>query len=152
MNKVTMQPEAAQNPKVYLYGSPANLPFLFASHTWLVVHNRGQISRWEVTFNRGYTQNDWGHLRKDHLPTISGIEVFPFTKGFYWQAYLLGSVSDQLATNMIQVIENSPQTYPYLEKYALTGPNSNTYTQWVLDQFPESELTLPWNAFGKNYR
>lgn len=33
--------------------------------------------------------------------------------------------------------------------YKLTGPNSNTYTQWVLNKFPEWDIKLPWNAFGK---
>jgi|SRR3989344_4507836 len=43
------------------------------------------------------------------------------------------------------------EIFPYVEKYFLTGPNSNTYAQWILDNCPEFQVKLPWNAFGKSY-
>lgn len=36
-----------------------------------------------------------------------------------------------------------------MQSYKLTGPNSNTYTQWILEKFPEWNIQLPWSAFGK---
>jgi len=38
----------------------------------------------------------------------------------------------------------------YTKEYRfIIGPNSNTFTQWVVDQVPECKLRLPWNAWGK---
>ena len=50
---------------------------------------------------------------------------------------------------MIQVIENSPDTYPYRDEYKSLGPNCNTYTKWVISQFPAFPAALPRNALGK---
>lgn len=54
-----------------------------------------------------------------------------------------------MAARMAECIENSPNTYPNKDVYSLTSQNSNTY-QWVLDQFPEVQMKLPWNSFGKS--
>jgi hypothetical protein len=57
-----------------------------------------------------------------------------------------------LAKKMISFVKTTPKTYPYLKRYVLSGPNSNTYVQWVLDHFPETKARLPWNSFGKGYK
>jgi len=56
------------------------------------------------------------------------------------------------AQMMIEFIERSPNVYPHCEMYRFRGPNSNTYVQWVIDNFPNSGLQLPFNAFGKGYK
>ena len=46
-------------------------------------------------------------------------------------------------------------SYPYKEitQYNMVaGPNSNSFVQWVIDQVPECQLFLPWNAWGKGYK
>lgn len=75
--------------------------------------------------------------------------------GYIWPSTLHGVVEGgegSLAERMADFVINSPQNYPYCELYAYTGPNSNTYVQWVVDAFPESGLRLPWSAFGKHYK
>ena len=74
----------------------------------------------------------------------------PFWKGEITGFLEGGAESD--AARMAEYIERSGETYPHLQRYVLTGPNSNTYAQWVLDAFPESAMRLPWNAVGKGYR
>ncbi len=54
-----------------------------------------------------------------------------------------------IISEMVKFIEQSPQIYPHKNIYSFLGPNSNTYVQWVLNNFPELEVRLPWNAFGK---
>jgi hypothetical protein len=137
---------------VSLYASLANLPFFMAIHPWFVVEKNGKLSRWEVTFETGRGENSWGHLRLDQLPAYSGIEVLPLDIQLYWPSWRIATVKGEVARQMTEFIEASPQTYPYRNKYALTGPNSNTYVQWVLEKFPDCGLKLPWNAFGKKYR
>ncbi len=42
--------------------------------------------------------------------------------------------------------------YPYADRYAAwPGPNSNTFTAWVLRAVPELRAELPPTAIGKDY-
>ena len=73
---------------------------------------------------------------------------------YYWEGKLLGYIEgdeNSTAKKVAEFIKNSKTIYPYCYKYSLRGPNSNTYAQWVLDNFPEFKVTLPKNSIGKNY-
>lgn len=140
--------------QVFLFSCPANFPFSFAPHPWFLINAHGTLSRWEVFWRPQYSWKlRWGHLHKDFYPPFSGISVLPFDeKGDTWQdVELIGRIEDRIAEAMRACIESSPHTYPHRDTYALRGPNSNTYVQWVLDQFPECNMKLPWSAFGKSY-
>ena len=140
--------------QVFLFTCPATLPFSFSCHPWFVVNRRGVVSRWEVFWRPQEWEARWGHLHKDFYTPLQGIAKFLFTEKYLWgEVTLLGGIEGEensLAARMAECIENSPHTYPYCYTYSLPGPNSNTYVQWVLDQFPESGMQLPWNAFGKH--
>jgi hypothetical protein len=136
---------------VSLYICPGNIPFVFAKHPWFVVNNNGKISRYEVLFRSDYNGR---HLHKDFLSPFVGIGIFPYINKFFWSSRLMGSIEGNegsLAHHLTEYIQNSENDYPYRNKYSLSGPNSNTYAQWVLSHFPEFKVKLPWNAFGKNY-
>ncbi len=138
--------------QVFLFASPTNLPFSFAMHPWFVINNKGMLERWEVLFRKKCKcQTHWGHLHKDFLPLFSGIEVIPFYRGLLWPGKLLSSIEGESARQCSDFIKRSPQMYPYCNTYSLVGPNSNTYAQWVLNNFPEWQVKLPGNAFGKRY-
>ena len=150
--------------QVFLFVSRANLPFFFATHPWLVVNNKGTISRfgvaWEksmqpiVAFGELGPKGHWGHLYKNYFPPWQGIGVFPFSWRYFWKGYLLQCIEgdeNSTAKQIVEFVEKSGETYPYKENYSLLGPNSNTYVQWVLNHFPDSGLKLPWNAFGKKH-
>ncbi len=141
--------------KVSLYTSPGGFPFWFAVHPWFVLEHDGIISRWEVTHVNRTGENNWGHLSLNILPSSVGIGIFHYSKNPRWSARLISSIEgneDSLAQKVAQFIENSKNTYPYRDQYSFTSPNSNTYVQWVLNNFPEWKVKLPWNAFGKNYK
>jgi len=97
----------------------------------------------------------WGHLHKDFYQPALGTQVFFFSQKPVWkEVTILGCIEGgegSPAHKMLECIEHSPLNYPYGTPYRLRGPNSNTYVQWALDQFPDSGLRLPWNAFGKDY-
>ena len=81
--------------------------------------------------------------------------MFSFSQKYFWKGKLRRYIEGgegSLAQRMAECIENSPKMYPYCNTYAPRGPNSNTYVQWVLNQFPQSGLTLPWNSFGKSFK
>lgn len=143
------------NLQVFLMICPGNIPFNFARHPFFVVNKRGVLSRWELLFRWDKQEPDWGHIHLNFLPPFQGIGVFPFQKKFYWKADSIGSVEgeeDSTAKQIIDFLEKSPYTYPFRNHFFLTGPNSNTYVQWVLDHFPEFNVKLPWNSFGKDYK
>lgn len=142
--------------QVFLFMCPANIPINFARHSWLVVNRLGVISRWELFWRPNRGGESWDYLHKNFYAPTQGIEKYPLSQKYLWgDGTLLGYVEgdeQSLAGQMADLIESSPQVYPYCYKYFLTGPNSNTYVQWVLNQFPQSGLRLPWNCFGKDFK
>ena len=149
MENFTIKPDTYQ---VFLFTCTATVPFIFAKHPWFVVNKNGVVSRWEIFWKLHRSATSWGHLHKDFYPPFQGIEMFFFSRKHFWKdTKLVGVVEGgegSVAERMADCIENSPRTYHHCATYALRGPNSNTYVQWVLDQFPSSNLYLPWNSFG----
>ncbi len=145
--------------QVFILTSFCSIPVNFAQHTWFVINKKGIISRWEVLF-RLLRKNDmsktgWGHLYTNFSPTTQGIEIVPFWAKFHWKtklAQVIEGNENSVAQKMSDIIEQSPKNYPYSHQYSLIGANSNTYIQWALNQFPELNIQLAWNAFGKNYK
>ena len=151
--------------QVFLIASPANFPFVFATHPWFVINQKGKISRFGIAssnrvrapniFGTIENQGHWEHLYKNFLPPWQGIRIFFFSWKFLWKGRLLASIEGDegsVAQKMADFIEHSPEKYPYKDYYSLLGPNSNTYVQWVLNHFPQISMRLPWNAFGKGVK
>jgi len=56
------------------------------------------------------------------------------------------------ADALIPRIEEAARAYPWSGEYTMwPGPNSNTFTAWVLRAVPELEADLPPTAIGKDY-
>lgn len=150
-----LKPNAYQ---VFLFSCPPSMPLSFACHPWFVVNKKRAASRYEVIASPAmYNLKCHGHLCVDALPPWRGLRILRSWRhrGYIWPSkllYVLEGDEHSLAARMAEFIENSPQSYPYRNRYAYTGPNSNTYAQWVLNHFPDSGLKLPWNSFGQNYR
>ena len=54
---------------------------------------------------------------------------------------------------IIERIDRAAAAYPYADRYTLwPGPNSNTFTAWLLRAAPELQADLPSTAIGKDYR
>ncbi len=135
--------------QVFIFYCPAYFPFYFFKHPWFVVNKKGEISRWEVQHFLNKENNTY--VYKDFRKLFEGIEKTFFIKR-KWKANLLGSLDGPIAEKVIKCIEDSQSNYPYHNKYSLIGPNSNTYIQWVLDQFPEFKIKLSARFIGKNYK
>ncbi len=139
--------------QVFICGSKAHLPFIFASHSWIILNKKGSISRWEIIFRKNKDKS-LGYLHIDDLPPFKGISILPFMRKIFSKGKLLGYIEGDpgsVAEQAIDFVEKSKKTYPYLRLYVLTGPNSNTYTKWVLNNFPEFKIRLPWTFVGKDY-
>lgn len=137
--------------QIFICTSPASFPFSFARHPYIVCNEKGKISRYEVLYFKVNNKN----LNKNYYSLkkpFRGVEVILGVNNFlYWRGKVIYKFEGVIAKKMIFFVKESLRTYPYLGKYKLSGPNSNTYVQWVLDNFPETKASLPWNCFGKNY-
>ena len=151
-NKNFQQLVNKEKYQIFLFVCPGNIPLNFASHLWFVVNKHGLISRWEVLFRKIQRETSWGHLYKNFFSPFQGIEIIPFSQKYFWKGKLLGKIEGETAKQMAEFIESSPTIYPFCNKYFLSGPNSNTYAQWILDNFPEFKVKLPWNSLGRNYK
>jgi hypothetical protein len=136
--------------QVFLFTSRAHLPFSFFSHSWFVINKHGLVSRWETLFTKNRDKN-WGHLFLNANPPFEGLGIMPFKAKNTWIGELSGFLEGDEAKKMIDFIEYSKKSYPYIHEYLLFGPNSNTYIQWILKSFPEFPAKLPSSAIGKNY-
>lgn len=141
--------------QVFLFTCPANLPFSFGRHPWFVVNMKGDISRWEVLWENEACPDSWGHLHRNMFPPFKGIGILPFYYKILWPGKYLGHIEgdeNSVAKRMADFILNSPKNYPLCNNYRLSGPNSNTYGQWILNRFPEFKAKLQVNAIGKKYK
>lgn len=134
--------------QVFLLYSACNVPINLASHTWLVCNEKGRLSRYEVRHFKSHNPKH-GYIHLNTISYFQGIELFRFYPEIKWKTKLIRQIEDPAATKMIQVIKSSIKNYPYKDNYKFLGENSNTYTQWILNHFPELEIKLPWNSFGK---
>ena len=73
----------------------------------------------------------------------------------YWygnKPELLADIRGPGVEEIIQRIEQAAQDYPYPQRYHVwPGPNSNTFTAFILRRVPELRVDLPPTAIGKDY-
>jgi len=73
----------------------------------------------------------------------------------YWygsRPELLGDIRGAGVDPIIDRIEAAVEAYPYPARYHVwPGPNSNTFTAFILRQVPELRVDLPPTAIGKDY-
>ena len=154
--------------KVSVYSSKLGIPLNFVVHTHIVTEHAGMKNRYDVfmpvTLPR-VAEPYSGNIFKNLLPPEAGFLLF-FRMNYWWNTNhikrrwsttVASSISgnpDSAAHKLFQFVENGGlKSYPEKDRYRfILGPNSNFFTQWVIDQVPECELTLPWNAWGKGYK
>jgi len=140
--------------QVFLLASPIPQPFGFAIHAWFVLQQNGVLDRWEFgKFRNSPHPNGIGVLHNFFAP-LQGMNKYPNRAEPRQPSQLLGiqqGSAHSSAAEIIYFIEKHSPNYPLRNKYRYLGPNSNTYVQWILDHFPETELKLGWRAIGKHY-
>lgn len=153
--------------KVSVYSSKLGIPLNFVVHTHVVTECNGVTNRYDVfaPFTMPSVPKYHGHIVKNFLPPTLGFLVWYRKKCWWsadatarrWKTQLVGSVTGaehSPAHALFTLIENDGlKDYPYYDTYRLVrGPNSNTFTQWIIDQAPSCDISLPWNAWGKGYK
>jgi uncharacterized protein DUF3750 len=116
----------------------------FGVHTWIAVKRTGatHFTVHEVNGHR---------LRR----TGSVLVTSDRAPDGYWygnRPELLKDIRGAGVDELIDRIEKSVQAYPYPGTYHVwPGPNSNTFTAFVLRHNPELRVDLPPTAIGKDY-
>jgi hypothetical protein len=116
----------------------------FGVHTWIAVKPSGadHFTIHEVNGHR---------LRRTGTALVSSDRA----PDSYWygnRPELLKDVRGSGVDALIERIEQSVREYPHPEKYHVwPGPNSNTFTAFVLRRNPELRVDMPPTAIGKDY-
>lgn len=137
----------------FLFSSPVSIPINFAIHSWVVTNKKGKINRWEVWNLPNQCETSWGYVHLNLWGPSEGMRTYPYGKKLF-ESKLIDKIDggeNSIAYRIINFIDKNAQKYPFFNQYNLLGPNSNSFVQWILNKFPEANLNLPWNAFGKNY-
>ena len=116
----------------------------FGVHTWIAVKPAGaaQYTVHEVNGHR---------LRRNGSALVTSQRA---ADGYWFgnRPELLSELRGPAAVAVIQRIEAAVEAYPYAGTYRIwPGPNSNTFTAFVLRNAPELRVDLPPTAIGKDY-
>jgi hypothetical protein len=117
---------------------------LFGVHTWIAVKptNAGAYRVYEVI--------GW-RLRSS--PSVVAVrERQPDARWYGSLPELIAQKRGAGVDAIIERIDKAATAYPYADRYSVwPGPNSNTFTAWVLRAVPELKADLPPTAIGKDY-
>jgi len=116
----------------------------FGVHTWIAAKpaNADHYSVYEV--------NGW-RLRRSGSAVVESARA-PDSRWFGSEPKLLADVRGDEAQSLIGRLEEAVRSYPYAGEYRVwPGPNSNTFTAYVLRRLPELRVDLPPTAIGKDY-
>lgn len=64
---------------------------------------------------------------------------------------IIGFETGNLAEQINEFVNKNYTNYKYKDKYNYLGNNCNTFVDWILKQFPQSKIKLPFMAIGKKY-
>lgn len=144
---VGLAPDPLKTPEavVQVYAARTiNWKGYFGVHTWIAVKRSGapEFTVHEVI---GY------RLRRDGTTVVSRVRP-PDSRWFGAEPDLLKDVRGPGVDALIDRIETAVLNYPYNGTYRIwPGPNSNTFTAFVLRDVPELRVDLPPTAIGKDY-
>jgi hypothetical protein len=132
----------SQSAMARVYAAPIPGLEWIAVHTWLVVKAPDSImfDRWEVWQTSG---GPYGHVRHNLQGPESGVGA----GGVVVLAELIGEESESI----VEFVSNASPEYPCRDVYVIPGPNSNSFTGWVLDR-TGWEVRLPASAVGQHIR
>lgn len=116
----------------------------FAVHTWIAAKKSGEDSYtvYEVV----------GWRQKRGLPVVRIERDAPDRYWYGERPELLADQRGPEVDSIINEIEAAARSYPWPDRYkAFPGPNSNTFTAWVINKVPQLKVDLPFSAIGSGY-
>ena len=142
---IAPDPSTTNEAVLQIYGADAwGWRGWFAIHTWIAVKRADE---------HFYTVYDVVGWRKNHGQSV--MRVAQDIPDRYWygeKPRILKEHRGPGIDTLIAAVDKAAQTYPWKTTYqAFPGPNSNTFTAWILKQVPELALELPLSAIGSGY-
>jgi len=117
---------------------------LLAAHTWIATKTEN-ASSYQVHHVVGW-RGRWGGS------VVVSSSDLPDRHWYGQPPHLVKELRGPDAAAAIPKILAAVESYPYAHKYRLwPGPNSNTFTAYVVRQVPELRVELPTIAIGKDY-
>jgi len=144
---VGLAPDPATTPGavVQVYGARTwGWKGAFGVHTWVAVKpaNAAEYTVYEVI--------GWRLRWSDSVVAIH--QRAPDARWYGSAPELLADKRGPGADALIARIDRAAREYPYPGEYSVwPGPNSNTFTAWVVRAVPELEVDLPPTAIGKDF-
>jgi len=137
-------PATTPEPVVQVYAARAiGWRGLFGVHTWIAVKPAG--ARYTV-----YEVIGWRLYSSDTALVIRNRP--PDGRWFGAEPELIAERRGADAAHLIERIDGAARGYPWAGEYRVwPGPNSNTFTAWVLRTVPELRADLPPTAIGKDF-
>jgi len=116
----------------------------FGVHTWIAV---------KPAHAREFTVHEVNGWRLKRMRTAVISSHRPADGRWYGNVpELLGDIRGPGVEAVIDRIEAAVKNYPYPARYHVwPGPNSNTFTAYILRQVPELRVDMPPTAIGKDY-
>ncbi|HET7765160.1 MAG TPA: DUF3750 domain-containing protein [Burkholderiales bacterium] len=144
---VGLAPEAAAYPEAVVQVYAARVigwRGVFGVHTWIAV-KPATASEYTV-----YEIIGWRLRWQDTALAIR--HRAPDARWFGAAPELIAEKHGPAAAELIPRIDAAARAYPWAGEYVMwPGPNSNTFTAWVLRAVPELGADLPPTAIGKDY-
>jgi len=144
---VGLAPDPANNPEpiVQVYAARViGWRGIFGVHTWIAVKPAAAT---EYTV---YEIIGWRLRWQDTALVVR--HRAPDARWFGAEPELIAERRGPGMEDLIARIDAAARSYPWTGEYTMwPGPNSNTFTAWVLRTVPELEADLPPTAIGKDY-
>lgn len=142
---IAPDPASTQEAVVQVYAASAwGWRGWFAVHTWIATKKTGADSYtvYEVV----------GWRKKRGLPLVRREQDAPDRYWYGERPELLADHRGAGVDALIDKIDAASRSYPWQDTYkAFPGPNSNTFTAWIIEQVPELDVSLPFSAIGSGY-
>ena len=137
-------PAKTREPLIQVYAARAiGWRGLFGVHTWVAVKPEG----------KGYTVYEVIGWRLHSSDTAVVVRNRPPDGRWFGAApELIAEKRGAGVAALIERIDKAAREYPWPGEYKVwPGPNSNTFTAWILRAVPELAADLPPTAVGKDY-
>jgi hypothetical protein len=138
---------------LYVCYTPISFPMNFFIHTYIVAKVDGEINRYDM-YREGDGSREDGYVFKNILPAWEGCHVFykrsANDPGRLFTCKVLAAYTMDEQPNIdtvTQQLESIYTQYPRKHQYHYMGPNSNSYTKWLLQEL-RIDLELPFAAWG----
>ena len=142
---IAPRPETTPEAVVQVYSARAfSWRGIFAVHTWISLKPK-HATKYTV-----YEVIGWHTLKGG-----SAIQIHQNEPDRYWygaRPKILSDLRGAEATEAIKGIKAAAAAYPYANTYTTwPGPNSNTFTAFIIRHVPELTTDLPPLAIGKDF-